>query len=144
MNLLIQYGPTAAFLLAGWSSAFNVWRALKLGRFWDSFFKHHYSRERHPVYFWSYIGLQVVAVVGWCLIALFWFLNLNPFFGQPLRRVSASSNQNSATGGQKMAVGLTLRCTRTPPALPFVLSQHPASSASFSASVQAWPVSFIR
>ena len=39
---------------------------------------------------------------------------------------------------------LTLRCTRTPPAFPFVLSQHFASSASLIASVQAWPVSFIR
>ena len=39
---------------------------------------------------------------------------------------------------------LTLRCTRTPPALPFVLSQHLATSASLSASAQAVPVSFIR
>jgi hypothetical protein len=40
--------------------------------------------------------------------------------------------------------GLTLRSTRTPPALPSVLSHFPASSAPFIASVQAWPVSFIR
>ncbi len=33
--------------------------------------------------------------------------------------------------------GLTLRSTRTPPALPFVLSQHFANSAPFVASVQA-------
>ena len=39
---------------------------------------------------------------------------------------------------------LTLRSTRTPPALPSVLSLHSSSSASFSASVQAGPVSFIR
>jgi hypothetical protein len=39
---------------------------------------------------------------------------------------------------------LTPRSTRTPPALPFALSQLLASSASFSASVQAGPVSFIR
>jgi hypothetical protein len=38
----------------------------------------------------------------------------------------------------------TLRCTRTPPALPFALSQLLATSASFSASAQAVPVSFIR
>jgi hypothetical protein len=39
---------------------------------------------------------------------------------------------------------LTLRSTRTPPALPFALSQQLASSASFIVSVQARPVSFIR
>jgi hypothetical protein len=44
----------------------------------------------------------------------------------------------------KMTSDLTLRCTRTPPALPFVLYQLLASSASFSASAQAVPVSFIR
>ena len=36
--------------------------------------------------------------------------------------------------------GLTLRSTRTPPALPFALSQLLAISASFVASVQAGPV----
>ena len=40
--------------------------------------------------------------------------------------------------------GLTLSSTRTPPALPSVLSHRFASSAPFSASVQAGPVSFIR
>jgi hypothetical protein len=40
--------------------------------------------------------------------------------------------------------GLTLRSTRTPPALPSVLSQHFAISAPLIASVQAWPVSFLR
>jgi len=39
---------------------------------------------------------------------------------------------------------LTLGSTRTPPALPPVLSQHPASSAPLSASAQAWPVSLVR
>jgi len=39
----------------------------------------------------------------------------------------------------KPVSGLTLRSTRTPPVLPFVLSQLPAFSASFSASVQAGP-----
>ncbi len=39
---------------------------------------------------------------------------------------------------------LTLRSRRTPPALPFVLSQQLAISAPFVASVQAWPLSFIR
>src|ERR1035437_6915025 len=39
---------------------------------------------------------------------------------------------------------LALRSTRTPPALPSVLSQHSSFSASLNASVQAWPVSFIR
>jgi len=41
-------------------------------------------------------------------------------------------------------VGLTLRSTRTPPALPPALSQLLASSASLSTSVQTGPVSFIR
>jgi hypothetical protein len=40
--------------------------------------------------------------------------------------------------------GLTLRCTRAPPALPSALSHLFAFSASFSASVQAMPVSFFR
>jgi len=40
--------------------------------------------------------------------------------------------------------GLTLRSTRTPPALPPALSQLLANSAPFIASVQAGPVSFIR
>ena len=39
---------------------------------------------------------------------------------------------------------LTLRSSRTPPALPSALSQHFAISAPFSAPVQAWPLSFIR
>ena len=39
---------------------------------------------------------------------------------------------------------LTLRCTRTPPALRSVLSHHFAFSAPLVASVQAGPVSFIR
>ena len=38
-------------------------------------------------------------------------------------------------------VGLTLSSTRTPPALSSALSLRSASSASLSASVQAWPVS---
>jgi hypothetical protein len=40
--------------------------------------------------------------------------------------------------------GLTLRSTRTPPALSSALSLRSASPASFIASVQAGPVSFIR
>jgi hypothetical protein len=40
--------------------------------------------------------------------------------------------------------GLTLSSTRTPPALSSALSLHSSSSASFSASVQAGPVSFLR
>jgi hypothetical protein len=39
---------------------------------------------------------------------------------------------------------LTLRSTRTPPALSSALSQLLASSALFSASAQAGPVTFIR
>jgi hypothetical protein len=39
---------------------------------------------------------------------------------------------------------LTSRSSRTPPALPFVLSQHFAIPAPLVASVQAWPLSFIR
>jgi hypothetical protein len=45
---------------------------------------------------------------------------------------------------QKNGERLTLSSTRTPPALPSALSRHHASLASFSASVQAGPVSFFR
>jgi hypothetical protein len=45
---------------------------------------------------------------------------------------------------QKTTIGLTLSSTRTPPALSSALSLHSASSASFIASVQAWPVSILR
>jgi hypothetical protein len=40
--------------------------------------------------------------------------------------------------------GLTLRSSRTPPALSSALSQLPAISAPLFVSVQAWPLSFIR
>jgi len=43
-----------------------------------------------------------------------------------------------------VAVGLTLRSSRTPPALPFALSQHLAIPASLIVSVQAGPLSFLR
>jgi hypothetical protein len=39
---------------------------------------------------------------------------------------------------------LTLRSSRTPPALPSALSQHFAVSAPLIVSVQARPLSFIR
>jgi len=39
---------------------------------------------------------------------------------------------------------LTLRSSRTPPALPSALSQHLAIPAPLAASVQAWPLSFLR
>ena len=42
------------------------------------------------------------------------------------------------------AAGLTLRSSRTPPALPSALSQYFANSASFIVPVQAWPLSFFR
>ncbi len=45
---------------------------------------------------------------------------------------------------QKSGIALTPSSTRTPPALPPALSQHPAFSAPLSASVQAGPVSFFR
>jgi len=41
-------------------------------------------------------------------------------------------------------IALTLRSTRTPPALHFAFSQLLAFSAPLIASVQAGPVSFIR
>jgi hypothetical protein len=51
-----------------------------------------------------------------------------------------SMNPNNLITHQR----LTLRSTRTPPALPSALSQLLAISASFIVSVQAVPVSFIR
>ena len=46
--------------------------------------------------------------------------------------------------GLSPVVGLTLRSSRTPPALPSALSQLLAIPAPLVASVQAWPLSFIR
>ena len=40
-------------------------------------------------------------------------------------------------------VGLTLRSTRTPPALSVALSQPPSSSAPLCIRPQAWPVSSV-
>ena len=48
------------------------------------------------------------------------------------------------SGGFSSVAGLTLRSSRTPPALSSALSQHLAISASFIVSVQAGPVSFFR
>ena len=45
---------------------------------------------------------------------------------------------------QEPLISLTLRSSRTPPALPFALSQHLAITAPFIVSVQAWPLSFFR
>jgi len=48
------------------------------------------------------------------------------------------------SGGAIQAAGLTVRSSRTPPALPSALSQHFAISAPLIVSVQARPLSFIR
>jgi hypothetical protein len=45
---------------------------------------------------------------------------------------------------KEIQIGLTLRSTRTPPALPSALSQLLTSSAPLSALAQAGPVSFFR
>jgi len=55
-----------------------------------------------------------------------------------------NSRHTARSGRQCLGLGLTLRSTRTPPALPSALSQLLASSAPLIASVQAWPVSFTR
>lgn len=57
---------------------------------------------------------------------------------------SASSVLTRDPNGALMYIDLTLRYTRTLPALPSVLSQLLASSVPFSASVQAGTVHFIR
>ena len=54
------------------------------------------------------------------------------------------SKRIGCSGGFSSVAGLTLRSSRTPPALSSALSQLFAISASFSASVQAGPLSFIR
>jgi len=59
-------------------------------------------------------------------------------------RISWSGGTNYDTPAQLVKVALTLRSTRTPPALSSALSQPLATSASFGASVQPGPVSFIR
>jgi len=64
-------------------------------------------------------------------ICLSWFL-FHQYFGAPSTQPPSQVNR------------LTSRSSRTPPALPSALSQHFAISASFVASVQAGPLSFIR
>ena len=54
------------------------------------------------------------------------------------------SKRAVGSGGFSSGAGLTLRSSRTPPALPFALSQHFAISAPLIVSVQAWPLSFTR
>ena len=54
------------------------------------------------------------------------------------------SKRAAGSGVPIQVAGLTVRSSRTPPALSSALSQLLAISASFSASVQAVPVSFVR
>jgi antitoxin component of RelBE/YafQ-DinJ toxin-antitoxin module len=63
-------------------------------------------------------------------------------YRQSLRRFRYLLNQLGII--PSMSIRLTLRSSRTPPALPFALFQLLAISASLIASVQAWPLSFIR
>jgi len=71
-----------------------------------------------------------------------------PFgFGSMVPRAHTSKlnlQRAACPGASNLRVGLTFRSTRTPPALSAALSQLLASSASFSASAQAGPVSFFR
>ena len=61
-----------------------------------------------------------------------------------ITRFRACSCVSSARVNSSVLSRPTLRSTRTPPALPSVLSQLLASSSPLSPSVQAWPVSFRR
>jgi hypothetical protein len=63
----------------------------------------------------------------------------------PRSKTSApESVRLSCPGDISVVLGLTLRSSRTPPALPSALSQLLATSAPLVVSVQAWPLSFIR
>jgi hypothetical protein len=132
------------FLLAAWQSASSLRRSIKIGRFWDPFFKHHYSRERHPSYFWLNMVLKSLSVFLWALMSLILFLNRNPFSGRPIFSASTTPKRAEYLSSPRLGFGLTLSSTRTPPALPSALCHLLASSAPLSASVQAGPVSFIR
>jgi hypothetical protein len=116
------------------------------------------TRDQAAQIFGLYVNLHIpvkclpkaFSVVGDC-----W--SMNPSFNddcesdpEPIR-INKKSGQITWRNGPSYEspkalakAALTLRSTRTPPALPSVLSQLPASSAPFSASVQAGPVSFIR
>ena len=77
------------------------------------------DRRKNPTWFWfNFAFIATAAIIVWVLLS--WAL-LRAF-----------------------APGLTSRSSRTPPALPSALSQHLAISAPLIASVQAWPLSFIR
>ena len=144
MSLVLQYLFPPLFLLIAWQSALRLKRSLKIGRFWDPFFKHHYSRERHPAYFWFNMGVNLLSVLLWSAIAILLFLNLNPFSGRPIHSVPTQPKRSDTSASERLGFSLTLSSTRTPPALPPALSQLLAFSTPFNASVQAGPVSFIR
>jgi Na+/proline symporter len=84
------------------------------------------GKKKARVFYFSWGILMLILAIG---LGLVWNT------GRAHRNVA---NQSSH------AVGLTLRSTRTPPALSSALSQLLAISAPFSASAQAGPVSFIR
>jgi hypothetical protein len=77
------------------------------------------DRKKNRQWFWfNFILYALLSVGAWLALAL----------------VFSKAFQN----------GLTPRSSRTPPALPSALCQHFAIPAPLVASVQAWPLSFIR
>lgn len=72
-----------------------------------------------------------------------WYKHLANLRGMP-EPTQVQIDANTLARLDNQTGGLTSRLTRTPPALPTALSQFLASSASFSISVQAGPVRFIR
>ena len=73
----------------------------------------------------------------------YWFLNSIVFIAGLCFFIGHFFHQGQAPEKPSSISSLTLRSSRTPPALPAVLSQHFAISASFRASVQARPVSSV-
>ena len=125
MNAVLATGIYAAFtLFIFYLSIRACANAIKTGRLphrdpWNLKWFPPPNRKKNPQWFWFNF-------VIWALIPVMVWVFLSSIF---LRAYQG---------------GLTLRSTRTPPALPSALSQHPTSSAPLIASVQAGPVSFIR
>jgi hypothetical protein len=54
-------------------------------------------------------------VLLWSLLAVFWFLNLNPFTGRALRPTQPRPVHAENLGVQSQGLGLTVGSTRTQP-----------------------------
>jgi len=85
----------------------------------------------------SFLGLILSVIILIVLVSIGITIYFIARHGFPSKRASARTFETSV-------VGLTLRSSRTTPALPFALSHHFAISAPLVISVQVRPLSFIR